>query len=442
MKPTFRAGAAAVDISPTDSQFLQGYPHVERFSTGIHDPLMSSALYLDDGRTPVMFIANDILFVGRRNCEQVRARIAERVPIPAGNIMVTSTHTHSGPVTVDYLSTEADKIVPKADPAYVERMCNGIVEAGVRACENAKPAVAGIAVADATGIGTNRRDPAGPADMSVPVLAVRAENGGPFVGCMLVCSMHPTVMHEDSSLVSADFPGMARQYLQAETGLGANCPVLHHTGPAGNQSPRHVTKENTFEEATRIGNVLGAAVADALQAVGYSDALQLSCERSFLELPTKTFPSVKDAQARLTQAVQRLQHLGQSGAPRQEVRTAECDWFGAEEMVTLAHAAEDGRLEQAVRSCMPAEVQIVGVGPWRFVGWPGEIFVEYALEVKRQAAQTSVISLANGEFQGYIVTPEAAAEGGYEASNGLFSCESGPLLVDRTIEMLANGGQG
>ena len=53
-----RAGAAAADISPLGSQFLFGYPHVERYSTGIHDPLLSSALYLSDGQRKVMFGTN------------------------------------------------------------------------------------------------------------------------------------------------------------------------------------------------------------------------------------------------------------------------------------------------------------------------------------------------------------------------------------------------
>ena len=44
------AGAAAVDITPVDSQFLYGYPHVRRYSSGVHDRLFSSALYLNDGQ--------------------------------------------------------------------------------------------------------------------------------------------------------------------------------------------------------------------------------------------------------------------------------------------------------------------------------------------------------------------------------------------------------
>jgi len=38
---SLQAGAAQVDISPETSQFLWGYPHVARMSTGIHDPIFA-----------------------------------------------------------------------------------------------------------------------------------------------------------------------------------------------------------------------------------------------------------------------------------------------------------------------------------------------------------------------------------------------------------------
>ncbi|MCK4601456.1 MAG: neutral/alkaline non-lysosomal ceramidase N-terminal domain-containing protein, partial [Phycisphaerae bacterium] len=107
------AGAASADISPKDSQFLYGYPHVERYGTGVHDPLLSSALYLSDSRVAAMFIADDIIFITEAIARRVRRRIEEATSIPAGNIMVTATHTHSGPMTVDCLSCEADPVVPK-----------------------------------------------------------------------------------------------------------------------------------------------------------------------------------------------------------------------------------------------------------------------------------------------------------------------------------------
>jgi len=435
MPETLTAGAEMIDITPEDSQFLYGYPHVERYSTVVHDPLFSCALYLSDGQTQVVFIASDIIFISKETCRKARQRIAKAVGIPAENIMVTATHTHSGPITVDYISNEADSVVPKADPKYVKLMEDGIVAAGIKAHNKAQPARIGLTIADADGIGTNRHSPAGPADMEVPVLMVKSVNGNENIACMLVCSMHPTVLHEDSTLISGDFPAMAKQYLQKNV-LGKDCPVIYHTGPAGNQSPRHVTKANTFEEAERLGQILGKAVEYVIPKIEYQSRIDLSVRQDFVDLPKRNFPSVIDTQARLDKAIVRFKHLRETNAQSQEIRTAECDLFGAEETITLAKAAANGRVDAVYKSCLPAEIQIIKVGPWKFVGWPGEIFIEYALAVKEKHDNTLVVSLANGELQGYIVTAQAADQGGYEASNALFSHKSGEILIDKTLKML------
>ena len=56
--------------------------------------------------------------------------------------------------------------------------------------------------------------------------------------------------------------------------------------------------------------------------------------------------------------------------------------------------------------------------------------------VKKLFANTFVISCANGEMQGYIVTKEANDEGGYEASNALLSYKSGDIMVQNNAQLL------
>ena len=276
-----RAGAVQVDITPRSPQFLYGYPHVPRVSTGVHDPLLSTALCLDDGATATMFIANDLIFVPREIAERVRARLAELTGIPAGHIMVTATHTHSGPVTVRYLSNEADPVVPGPDPAYLQQAEQGMIDAGRRAWESRQPGEIGLVIADGAAVGTNRRDPSGPRDAQVPVLLARTADTHQFIAAMMVCSMHPTVLHEDSTLISGDFPAMARQYMQQHL-LGRDCPIVYHTGAAGNQSPRHVTRGNTFAEAERLGWALGDAIVRAATQAEYQRKLRISCARELL----------------------------------------------------------------------------------------------------------------------------------------------------------------
>lgn len=105
----------------------------------------------------------------------------------------------------------------------------------------------------------------------------------------------------------------------------------------------------------------------------------------------------------------------------------------------MTRAASDGRLEAVAAERMPAEIQAIRIGRWTFVGWPGEVFVDFGLRVQHERPDTFIISLANGELQGYLVTAEAVAERGYEASNGLFrSPDSGDLLVQHTLTLFGN----
>jgi neutral ceramidase len=430
------AGAAVADITPTDAQFLFGYPHVNRYSTGVNDPLLSTALYLSDGATQAILVANDAIFVPRESAGRVRAAINAATGVPAAHIMLTATHTHSAPKTVEYLSNADDPCVPPVDPGYLRFFEEQMIAAACAAVRKAQPAQAGLVIADGTGVGTNRRKVSGPADPQAPVLLVKTADGQGVIACMVVYSMHPTVLRENSSVVSADFPGAARRALQ-RTVLPAGCPILYHTGPAGDQSPRHVLRGSSIAEVARLGGLLGEAIARVIPSVVCRADRPLQVNRCFVELPRRAMPTAAQAESALVVAAARLAELRRVGASPQEVRRAEVDWFGAEETVTLARAAADGRLEAAAAACMPAEIQTIRVGPWTFVGWPGEIFVEHALALKAQAPDTFVISLANGELQGYIATEAAAIEGGYEATNALFAPRSGSLFVEETLQLLS-----
>jgi hypothetical protein len=57
-----RCGAAVIDITPSKSAFLYGYPHVPRMSTGTHDPLECAAVYLEAARGNALFLANDLIY--------------------------------------------------------------------------------------------------------------------------------------------------------------------------------------------------------------------------------------------------------------------------------------------------------------------------------------------------------------------------------------------
>ena len=114
--------------------------------------------------------------------------------------------------------------------------------------------------------------------------------------------------------------------------------------------------------------------------------------------------------------------------------------LGAEETLELARAAAGGTLARAIAQCSPAEIQLICLGSCNLVFWPGEFFVDYALELKLKSPQTHLITLANGELQGYIVSPAAASQGVYEAGNAVFSCANGRRFIEATMRLIHSLG--
>jgi hypothetical protein len=250
--------------------------------------------------------------------------------------------------------------------------------------------------------------------------------------------MHPTVLHEDSTLVSADFPHYTR--VQVQEHVGSPVPVVYLNAPSGNQSPRHYVEGQTFAEAERLGRRLGRAVCGALDAVGtaaWRGDVALGGRLAQVSLKRNPVRPLREAESLLADYRERYARLRYDNAPRAEIRTAECAVFGAEGTLAISRATAGGELDAALRDYRKVDVQAVRVGDASLVGFPGETFTEYALELKRRApGSVFPVSLVNGNLQGYIVTPEATAEGGYEATNAVFAPESGTVLVEAALELL------
>src|SRR5262249_45437775 len=91
---TFSAGAAAVDISPT--QFPVNMPggFSQNLAKGSNDPLHARALVLDDGKTVVALVLVDNLGVAREAGDEAKLLASRRCPILPENMLVSATHTH------------------------------------------------------------------------------------------------------------------------------------------------------------------------------------------------------------------------------------------------------------------------------------------------------------------------------------------------------------
>ncbi len=431
-----RAGFARRDITPKQPCFLCGYPHVERIWTGVHDPLYASAVCLENQGMAVLLISLDLLFVTTDWARECRERISQATGIPPAHILIGATHTHSGPHTAEILAWKDDPVVPSVDAEYLEFVLTETTAAAVEAWEGRVRAEAAWTTADVRGLaGSNRIDPQGPEDPEAGLLFVRKAEGGSPVAVLSVYGMHPTVLHEDSKLVSSDFIAFTRQAIE-ETFPGVG--VVYLNGVCGNQSPRRVVRATTFAEAERIGRALGERMAETLrQAERFESHFPLAAGITTITLQGKVFPPVAEAAAALEAARNRFHTLRDQGAPAAEVRTAECTVFGAEEVLTLAEAEQTGEAEAVRQRYRQTEVQVLRLGSAFVAGWPGEFFVEYGLEAKRRSKEPLFIStITNGELHGYIVTPEAERARGYEAQMSLFPAETAQKFIGATLDLI------
>jgi hypothetical protein len=93
----FAAGVAVVDITPPVGYRMSGYFN-ERLSTGTLNPLHAKALVLRDGRERAALVFCDMIGVTRDISAQARKQASEKTGIPAANILIAATHSHTGPL--------------------------------------------------------------------------------------------------------------------------------------------------------------------------------------------------------------------------------------------------------------------------------------------------------------------------------------------------------
>ena len=429
-----QAGAATREITPAQPLQLCGYPHARRISSGVHDPLLASVLFLRNESSSVLLCSLDLIMLNSDVARRMRLSVSRALGTSESGVLISCTHTHSAPVTLDYLPFSGNGAMPPPDKSHIDLVEKRVIEAALDAKKQARPAGLAWGSGDGRGVGGNRHSPDGPTDPEVGVLAVQTHDN--LLAVALIYGMHPTVLHEDSTLVSADFPAYAR--LQLQEAFGRELVVLYHTGPAGDQSPRHHVTAQTFAEAERLGRKLGNAALDAIKGLKFTDDVALSSSLETVELKRREFPSVSKATEILAECLDNYERLRVEDAQRSDVRTAEVSVFGAEALLALVKAEQMGTLEQLLARLRPFEVQVLRIGACCLVGWPGEIFAEYGLMLKRRAAARSfAIAYTNGELQGYVVTPDAAAAGGYEAASSVFSPEAGLTLVNTALSAIA-----
>jgi hypothetical protein len=115
----FRAGAAAVDITPRSFPRIISGGFLAAKADRANDPLFARCLVLDDGTTRVAIVVVDTLMMPRSLIDEAKERASKATGIPTDKMMVSATHTHSAPSVMGALGTPVDEDYAKLLPEWI-----------------------------------------------------------------------------------------------------------------------------------------------------------------------------------------------------------------------------------------------------------------------------------------------------------------------------------
>jgi hypothetical protein len=255
-------GFARRDITPHE-RFPNGTWMTQRHAraNGIHRRLNVNCLIAGDATDAVALLSYDMMILSIRQVDAIKAAIGKRTGLSADRVWLYVTHNHAGPVTQDFYDREgADEV-----RAYIQEFIDKSADAAEEAWGSRRPARAASATGRCT-IGINRDLPyngriiTGPnfegfTDPGVGVLRVDDLEGRPLAA-IVTYGCHPTYLGPDNTLVSPDYPGVARDIFEQLTGA----PCMFLQAGAGNVGPLRGFL-GVLEEVERDGTILGAEAA-------------------------------------------------------------------------------------------------------------------------------------------------------------------------------------
>ncbi len=435
LQAALRVGVGTSDITPPTGVPMAGYYHV-RLSEGVHDPLQAKAIVLENNGVTAALVACDLVSLPRPIIEQAREAIEKLTGVPGTSVMISATHSHTGPVTsLAWLDRTQGEAAQKGK-RYLQKLPALIAQAVQNAKSRLQPVEVKAAAGEELGVSFNRRylmkdgttgwNPGklnpqtvrtvGPIDPHLPLVVFQAADKKTPSAAFVNFALHLDTV--GGLHYSADYPYTIARVLSE---VYPDMVTVFTMGTSGNVNHINVwdkTPQKGSEEAARIGTILTAEILktfEKLEKVG-TEPLQVRREIVKLDLPKVEPGEVEKAR----------QVAAKYGQP------------GAAPFLDLVHAFKV--VETAERKGKPieAEVQVITLGDQlAWVGLPGEIFAEFGLAIKTASPfrYTVVSTLANGAW-GYFPNLKAFGEGNYEPISARTAPGSGERLVQVATGLL------
>lgn len=415
--------AVSLDVTPPPGHRLDGYSAREATATGTADPLRATMIWLSTEDSPgVLWLSLDAIAVGTELAAELSAAAGAAAGIPPSCVLVCASHTHSAPAG---WTGQIHPVIPALrEPSLYEPLLAAVASASLVRT----PVRASWRSIEVIGVGTNRHRRNGPHDNTAGVLTLHSVADETLRAVLLDFACHPTTYGPENLLYSADWPGATRTALAHLTSTGTEPVVGFLQGAAGDVSPRFTRQGRGAPEVERLGGLLATRVAEALTEPGLSLPSEApTIRRTTVSLKVRDLPSPIDLKAIVT--------------------TAESDVHGGEEdpAQRIAQTRLDGARGQALMAAanLPAAldlpISVVKLGEVAWVHLPVELFASHGCYLQADSPHpiTRVIGYTDG-YYGYVVDPDAAHHGTYEALITFFDQPTTQELLTSATNLLTD----
>lgn len=409
----WKAGVASTVITPEQPMWLAGYGSRVHPSEGILHDLWAKALVLEDadGKQAVL-VTTDILGMTKEITDRVRSRLKEKFNLSPAQIMINSSHTHSGPVLRDALVDIYplnEKEIKKIEQ-YTDWFEQQIIDLVGAAYTNVVP----VHVYSGNGVTrfqVNRRNNnestlleqtelKGPNDYAVPVLRVE-DGSGKMKAIVFGYACHPTVLNGYEW--SGDYPGFAQLELENKF-EGVTAMFFQGAGADMNPLPRR-----SVALAQQYGRDLASAVERVLNEDMQELSPTLTTSYSEINLPFSKRPKKR-----------KLKKIEKSVAEYQK------HWA-----TRMLNKLENG---ESFQTSYPYPLQIWHVGEQKIFGMGGEVVIGYTNKLKQIFGHDIFVLGYTNDVMGYIPTSVVLKEGGYEGASSQMVYGLPALWKKRKIE--------
>ena len=430
-EPEWKVGLAEVKITPPRPVSLAGYASRNHPFEKVTSDLYAKAISLEDREGHVaVIVTTDLTGLTAAIAEPVCERIAGKTGLKRDQILLSSSHIHTGPsLSLNPKEREGTATSDEAQRTveYTRWLQDRLVEVVERAVEKREPARLSWGGGVANFV-MNRRDftpagvilgvnPRGPADRTVPVLRIDGPDGK-LRAVLFGAGTHNTTLTDKCYEVCGDYAGFAQTYVQEHY---PGVQALFMLGCAGDSNPY---PRGTMDLAREHGATLGKEVCRILESKLQPVRGPLKIAFGQADLPLQEPPPRDELE-------------------KQAARKGPIQAWVAQQMLAKLNRGEK------LPSHYPCPVTV-----WQFgedltlVGLSGEVVVDYVLLLEKALGPNRLwlAAYCNDVF-GYVPSARVLSEGGYETRGlytggiGVFSPKAQDVLVAKVRELAEQSGR-